>query len=51
MGELYLTNGDPNGVQMAMRPAMAYSPNGSLWIKTNDGVNTTGWELVFGDGT
>lgn len=51
MGEVFLVAGDPNGVQSATRPAIAYTVNGSVWIKTGAGTTDTGWELVLGDGT
>lgn len=49
--EIYWISGDPNGVQSATRPAMAYSATGSVWVKTGSGTNNTGWELLVGDGT
>jgi hypothetical protein len=49
--EIYWISGDPNGVQSATRPAMAYSVTGSVWIKTGSGTNNTGWELIVGDGS
>lgn len=41
--EVYFVAGDPNGVQTATRPAIAYSATGGLWLKTNAGTNNTGW--------
>lgn len=51
MEEIYQTTGDPNGVVVAVRPALAYSENGSVWIKTGAGENSSGWTLIIGDGT
>jgi hypothetical protein len=48
---VFPTTGDPNGVVEATRPAIAYSNTGSVWLKTNDGTNSTGWQLIAGDGT
>jgi len=49
--EVYFVTGNPNGVQSAARPAVGYSTTGSVWIKTGTGTNSSGWELVIGDGS
>lgn len=41
---LYFITGNPNGVTTATRPAIAYDANGAVWLKTNAGANSTGWE-------
>lgn len=35
---------NPNNVQTATRPAIAYDSAGATWIKTGSGTNSTGWE-------
>lgn len=49
--DVYFITGNPNGVQSAVRPAIAYSATGSVWFKTGTGTNSSGWELAIGDGT
>lgn len=49
-GAIVVTS-NPNGSVTASAPAMAYSAAGSVWIKTNTGLNNTGWQLIIGDGT
>lgn len=51
MYKLYLVTSDPNGNQVAERPAIAYTANGSVWIKTESDNTSSGWELILGDGT
>lgn len=46
---LYFTDGDPNGVVSATRPAQAYDAAGNVWIKTSAGNNNTGWEQRLGE--
>jgi hypothetical protein len=38
---------NPNGVTTATRPAVYYSDEGSMWLKTNTGNNPSGWEQKF----
>lgn len=43
------TADDPNGTIAAVKPALYYSTvTGSLWIKTNEALNNTGWEKLIG---
>lgn len=46
---LYFSDGDPNGVVTATRPAQCYDAAGNLWLKTNAGTNDTGWVQRLGD--
>jgi hypothetical protein len=45
---VYFTDGDPLGFVTAQRPALAYDAAGNLWIKTNSGSNSAGWEQRLG---
>jgi len=45
--QVFVVTGNPNGVQTATRPAIAYTLTGNLWIKTGAGTNNTGWEQEF----
>jgi hypothetical protein len=49
--EVYFVTTNPNGVTTATAPAIAYSANGSVWLKTGLGTSSSGWELILGDGT
>lgn len=40
---LYSPTGDPEGVLIGERPALAYDDNGGLWEKTGAGSSSTGW--------
>ena len=45
--QVFFVTGDPNGVQTATRPAVAYDATGAFWEKTGAGTNNTGWERAF----
>lgn len=45
--ELFFGSGDPNTVVTATRPALFYSADGAVWIKTGIGTNNTGWEQLI----
>lgn len=45
-GVYYGASEDPNGVTTATRPAVYYSDEGAVWVKTNTGNNATGWNQI-----
>lgn len=39
--------GSPNGLVVALQPAIAYDAFGGIWIKTNSTVDDQGWQKVL----
>lgn len=47
--ELYFSATDvtPNAAVTATRPALYYTSQGSVWVKTGAGATNTGWEQIL----
>ena len=45
--EIFYVDTDPNGNTSAERPAMAYSADGGVWVKTGQGNGADGWTQII----